>query len=50
MKVTITFDIPDNQMIGYNNPCANYPNNPVNNPHASGFCNCALPALCNPMY
>lgn len=34
----------------YYNPCENCPNNPLNNPNATGFCNCALPALCNPMY
>lgn len=33
-----------------NNPCENCPNNPKNNPFSSGFCNCALPALMNPMY
>ena len=27
------------------NPCEGCPNNPANNPHASGFCNCALPAF-----
>lgn len=31
-------------------PCRNCPNNPVNNPHASGFCNCALPAMYNTIY
>lgn len=24
------------------NPCINCPNNPMNNPFASGFCNCIL--------
>ena len=33
-----------------NNPCEHCPNNPKNNPFSSGFCNCALPALTNPMY
>jgi hypothetical protein len=33
-----------------NNPCEHCPNNPKNNPHSSGFCNCALPALMNPMF
>lgn len=33
-----------------NNPCDRCPNNPKNNPHSSGFCNCAIPALTNPMY
>lgn len=33
-----------------NNPCENCPNNPKNNPFSSGFCNCALPALSNPIY
>lgn len=32
------------------NPCKNCPNNPKNNPFSSGFCNCALPALSNPIY
>lgn len=32
------------------NPCINCPNNPKNNPHLGGFCNCALPALMNPIY
>lgn len=31
-------------------PCENCPNNPKNNPHSSGFCNCALPSLMNPIY
>lgn len=25
--------------------CKNCPNNPLNNPFASGFCNCVLPAM-----
>lgn len=25
--------------------CKNCPNNPMNNPFASGFCNCVLPAM-----
>lgn len=33
-----------------NNPCETCMNNPKNNPHASGVCNCALPALLNPMF
>lgn len=33
-----------------NNPCEHCPNNPKNNPFSSGFCNCALPALSNPIY
>lgn len=33
-----------------NNPCEHCPNNPKNNPHSSGFCNCAAPALANPIY
>lgn len=40
----------DNWGRQYVDPCANCPNNPMNNPHASGVCNCALPALCNPIY
>lgn len=31
-----------------NDPCRNCPNNPANNPFASGFCNCALPYLVGP--
>lgn len=34
----------------YNDPCEFCQNNPRNNPHASGFCCCALPALANPMF
>lgn len=33
-----------------NNPCEHCPNNLKNNPFSSGFCNCALPALSNPIY
>lgn len=33
-----------------NNPCEHCPNNPKNNPFSSGFCNCALPTLSNPIY
>lgn len=29
----------------YNDPCANCPNNPRNNPFASGICNCVLPYM-----
>lgn len=35
---------------GTGNPCENCPNNPKNNPFSSGFCNCALPSLMNPIY
>lgn len=35
---------------GDGNPCENCPINPKNNPHSSGFCNCALPSLMNPIY
>jgi hypothetical protein len=35
---------------GTGNPCEHCPNNPKNNPFSSGFCNCALPSLMNPMY
>ena len=34
----------------YNNPCETCMNNPQNNPYASGVCNCALPALLNPIF
>lgn len=64
MKVTITFDIPDNQLDycnntriistdsfkNYHDPCVNCPNNPAVNPNASGICNCALPSMRNPIY
>lgn len=33
-----------------NNPCEKCPNNPKNNLHATGFCNCALLSLMNPIY
>ena len=29
-------------------PCTNCPNNPSNNPYATGFCCCSLPYLYNP--
>lgn len=46
---------PNSTVVGGNrnmdyNPCENCPNNPMNNPFSSGFCNCALPALYNPIY
>ena len=46
---------PNSTVVGgkYNmgdNPCEHCPNNPKNNPASSGFCNCALPALLNPIY
>ena len=50
------FSIPETSGYGWNgrrgyvNPCEHCNNNPVNNPYASGFCNCALPALANPMF
>jgi len=34
----------------YADPCENCPNNPKNNPNASGVCSCALPYLHNQMY
>ena len=34
----------------YNDPCQFCQNNPAVNPHASGVCNCALPALANPIW
>ena len=30
-------------------PCDKCPNNPMNNPNASGFCNCAAPYFANPI-
>lgn len=30
--------------------CANCPNNPLNNPNASGICHCILPTLENVRY
>jgi len=54
-KITIEFD--ENWQEPYNlvkpkkyDPCANCSNNPLNNPYASGFCNCVLPYLNNPIY
>ena len=35
---------------GTGDPYENCPNNPKNNPHSSGFCNCALASLMNPIY
>ena len=32
------------------NPCDNCPNNPANNPLASGICNCALPYMNQVVY
>ena len=32
------------------NPCENCPNNPLNNPFATGFCNCILGSLNNIIY
>ncbi len=29
----------------YDDPCRNCPSNPMNNPFASGFCNCVLPYM-----
>ena len=31
-------------------PCANCPNNPMNNPNASGVCNCVLPYMAGTRY
>lgn len=31
------------------NPCEKCPNNPKNNPAASGICNCAAPYFANPI-
>lgn len=31
-------------------PCLNCPNNPANNPFATGICNCALPSMYNIRY
>lgn len=41
---------PNSMGVGGNNTCEHCPNNPKNNPFSSGFCNCALPALSNPIY
>lgn len=38
---------------GWNNtydPCATCNNNPMNNPNASGFCNCVLPYMAGTRY
>lgn len=34
----------------HSDPCENCPNNPKNNPHASGICNCVLPYMNNTIY
>lgn len=31
-------------------PCAKCPNNPANNPNASGICNCVLPYMAGTRY
>ena len=31
-------------------PCAKCPNNPANNPNASGICNCVLPYMTGTRY
>ena len=58
-KITITIEdysdyfkcntISTNRYSQYN-PCENCSNNPKNNPNASGFCCCALPAMNNVVY
>lgn len=53
-QVDITNTIPTYQGPGFNqmkqtDPCENCPNNPKNNPNASGICNCALPYFANPI-
>ena len=40
--------LPENQP--YHDPCAGCSNNPRNNPHASGMCNCSLPYMNRPTY
>ena len=59
-KVTITIEeldeTPDNWGQNnwgtrqFNDPCANCPNNPANNPNASGICNCVLPYMAGTKY
>lgn len=48
------FSIPGTTNYGWNreyrDPCKFCNNNPINNPYTSGICNCALPALANPMF
>lgn len=41
-----------NEFMGrqYYDPCANCPNNPANNPNASGICNCVLPYMAGTRY
>ena len=46
----IMIDIPDTGLerqsfFSYEDPCKGCPNNPRNNPNASGVCNCALPYM-----
>lgn len=48
------FNFPDTSGYGWNHqyrdPCQFCQNNPAVNPRATGICNCALPALANPVY
>ena len=40
------FPYPETKSLkSYSNPCEHCPNNPMNNPNASGFCNCVLPYM-----
>ena len=63
MRIVIDIDpLPEQEQWGYQyspgtaiqpkpyvNPCIACSNNPQNNPLATGFCNCALPAMLNPV-
>ena len=51
-KLIITIEQEPNVIIDkreYKNPCEGCPNNPQNNPFASGYCNCVLPYIANPV-
>lgn len=53
-QVEIPNTVPTYQGPGFDqmqgtDPCKNCPNNPKNNPNASGICCCALPYFANPI-
>ena len=57
MKTNLNNQVNENNNIQVNgtnnikasNPCDKCPNNPKNNPNASGMCCCALPYFANPI-
>lgn len=50
INIDITLRSPIKNIEVQKNPCSTCPNNPMNNPFASGVCNCALPYLYNPIF